>query len=121
MRRPSAGSRPEADELRDIALRLAEADAAAFAAVAEVYQLPKSTEADRAARSAAMARAWSTRPGRRPSSSASPGWWVDLAEMLAEIGNRTSSATSAPAAEAARAAAATARMNVEINLAGITD
>src|SRR5260370_31021261 len=47
----------EADDLRDIALRLAEADAAAFTAVAYAYRLPKSTEADRAVRSEATARA----------------------------------------------------------------
>jgi methenyltetrahydrofolate cyclohydrolase len=37
------------------------------------------------------------------------------------IGNRNVISDVAAAAEAARAAAATARVNVEINLAGITD
>jgi formiminotetrahydrofolate cyclodeaminase len=49
------------------------------------------------------------------------GMVVDLAGMLAEIGNRNVLSDLGAAAEAARAAAATARMNVEINLAGITD
>src|SRR4051795_8761117 len=40
----------EADGLRDEALTLAEADAAAFGAVAEAYRLPKETDEQRAAR-----------------------------------------------------------------------
>jgi methenyltetrahydrofolate cyclohydrolase len=46
---------------------------------------------------------------------------VDLAGVLADIGNRNVLSEVGAAAEAARAAAATARMNVEINLADITD
>jgi formiminotetrahydrofolate cyclodeaminase len=111
----------EADELRDIALRLAEADAAAFAAVAETYQLPKATEADREARSAAMARALVDAAWPPAKLIGIAGMVVDLAGMLAEIGNRNVLSDLGAAAEAARAAAATARMNVEINLAGITD
>ena len=49
------------------------------------------------------------------------GMVVDLAEALVRIGNRNVTSDLAAAAEAARAAAATARVNVEINLAGITD
>ena len=77
----------EVDELRGIALRLADADADAFTAVAEAYGLPKSTDEEKAARSAIIGQAL----------------------------------VGAAAAESARAAAATARVNVEINLAGITD
>src|SRR6266536_4692152 len=39
----------EADALREDALALAEADAAAFRAVAEAYRLPRDTEAERTA------------------------------------------------------------------------
>jgi len=46
---------------------------------------------------------------------------VDLAEALVAIGNRHVIGDVAAAAEAARAAAATARVNVEVSLAGITD
>jgi formiminotetrahydrofolate cyclodeaminase len=111
----------EADELRDIALRLADADEAAFASVASAYQLPRSTEAERAARSEAVARAlidavW---PATKLISIA--GMVVDLASVLAGIGNRNVLCDLGAAVEAARAAAATARMNVEINLPGITD
>ena len=49
------------------------------------------------------------------------GMVVDLAEALAVIGNRNVISDVAAAAESARAAAATARVNVEVNLAGIAD
>src|SRR5260370_19266485 len=111
----------EADELRDIALRLAEADAAAFAAVAEVYQLPKSTEADRAARSAAMAGAL-VDPASPPAKLIGiAGMGVDLAGMLAQIGNPNVLSDVGAAVEAARAAAATGRVDGRTNPAGITD
>jgi formiminotetrahydrofolate cyclodeaminase len=111
----------EADDLRDIALRLAEADAAAFAALAYAYQLPKSTEADRAVRSEAIARALVDAAWPPARLIGVAGMVVDLASVLAEVGNRNVLSDLGAAAEAARAAAATARMNVEINLAGISD
>src|ERR1700759_5379247 len=45
----------EADELRGAALALAEADAEAFGAVAAAYGLPRGSDADKQARSAAIA------------------------------------------------------------------
>src|SRR5208282_3208475 len=111
----------EADELRSIALRLAEADAEAFTAVTEAYQLPKSTEADSADRAAAIARALVNVAWPPAQVIGVAGMVVDLAEALAVIGNRNVISDVAAAAEAARAAAATARVNVEINLAGVSD
>ena len=46
-----------ADELREDALALAEADANAFGAVAEAYRLPRTTEQETSARSAAISSA----------------------------------------------------------------
>ena len=46
---------------------------------------------------------------------------IGLAEQLLPIGNRNVISDVAAAAEAARAAATTARVNVDINLAGIKD
>ena len=46
---------------------------------------------------------------------------VDLAEALVVIGNPNVVSDVAAAAECARAAASTARVNVEINLAAISD
>jgi methenyltetrahydrofolate cyclohydrolase len=111
----------EADGLRAEALRLAEADAAAFTAVTEAYKLPRSTEDEKSARSSAIAAAvaGAARPPARLIAVAAKV--VCLAEELAEIGNRNVISDVAAAAEAARAAAATARVNVEINLSGIKD
>jgi formiminotetrahydrofolate cyclodeaminase len=111
----------EADELRGIAMRLAEADADAFSRVNEAYRLPQATGDEKAVRAAEISAAlvdaaW---PPARIISVA--GMVVDLAGALAAIGNRNALSEVAAAAEAARAAAATARVNVEINLAGVTD
>ena len=111
----------EADDLRDIALRLAEADAAAFTAMAGAYQLPKATEAERAARSEAVARALIDAAWPAAKLIGVAGMVVDLAGLLADVGNRNVLSELGAAAEAARAAAATARVSVEVNLAGITD
>jgi methenyltetrahydrofolate cyclohydrolase len=111
----------EADELRDIALRLAEADEAAFGAVAQAYGLPRSTEEDRVTRSAAIARALVDAAWPQAKLISIAGMVVDLAGVLADIGNRSLLSDVGAAAEAARAAAATARTSIEINLAGITD
>jgi methenyltetrahydrofolate cyclohydrolase len=111
----------EVDELRNIALRLAEADADAFTAVADAYALPKSTDEQKAARSAAIGQALVNAAWPPAQVISVAGMVVDLAEALVAIGNPNVISDVAAAAEAARAAAATARVNVEINLAGITD
>ena len=111
----------ETDELRGIALRLAEADAEAFSAVTDAYRMPKSTEADSAARSVALAQALVGAAWPPAQVIGIAGMVVDLAEALASIGNRNVASDVAAAAESARAAAATARVNVEINLASIAD
>jgi methenyltetrahydrofolate cyclohydrolase len=111
----------EADELRTIALRLAQADAEAFAAAAEAYRLPRSTDAEKAERSAAIASALVGAAWPPAKLIGVAGLIVDLAGALLEIGNRNVISDVAAAAEAARAAVATARVNIEINLAGIKD
>jgi methenyltetrahydrofolate cyclohydrolase len=111
----------KADQLRDVALRLAEADEQVFAALADAYRLPRSTEADLAGRSAAIAQALVSVAWPPAQVIGVAGMVVDLAEVLAAIGNRNVITDVAAAAEAARAAIATARVSVEINLAGIED
>lgn len=107
----------EADALRSEALGLAEADAAAFGAVAAAYQLPRSASERPAMIASALAGA------ARP-----PADVVRLALLLAALaedlrpaGNRNVITDVGAAAEAARAAAVTARLNIEVNLRGITD
>jgi formiminotetrahydrofolate cyclodeaminase len=111
----------EVDELRGIALRLIEADEDTFSAVASAYHLPEATEKEQAARTEAIGRAvhqlaW---PAARVIGVAK--MLVDLAEALAVVSNQNLISDVAAAAEAARAAAATARVSLEINLAGMTD
>jgi formiminotetrahydrofolate cyclodeaminase len=111
----------EADELRAIALRLGEADAEAFTIVADAYKMPRSTDAERAERSEAIAQALANATWPPAKLIGVAGMVVDLADALVTIGNRNVISDVAAAAQAARAAAATARVNVEINLAGIRD
>ncbi|WUH91607.1 cyclodeaminase/cyclohydrolase family protein [Streptomyces sp. NBC_00433] len=111
----------ESDELRSAALDLAAADAAAFTAVTDAYALPRADEAQKAARSAAIAQALAG-AARPPADVIGVARRiVGLAEELLPIGNPNVVTDVAAAAEAARAAATTARVNVEVNLAGIKD
>jgi formiminotetrahydrofolate cyclodeaminase len=113
--------RTEADELRDEALTLAEADAEAFGAVSAAYQLPKETTELLQARSAAIAEALIgvARPPADVIRTARR--LIELTEGLLPAGNRNVITDVAAAAEAARAAAVTARVNIEVNLRGIRD
>jgi formiminotetrahydrofolate cyclodeaminase len=111
----------EADELRAIALRLGEADAEAFSAVADAYRLPRSTDAEKAERSAAITGALANATWPPAKLIGVAGMVIDLAGALVRIGNRNVISDVAAAAESARAAASTARVNVEINLASISD
>jgi formiminotetrahydrofolate cyclodeaminase len=109
----------ESDELRGAALDLAAADAAAFTAVTDAYALPRGDDGEKAARSAAIAAALAG-AARPPADVIGVARRIiALAEELLPIGNPNVASDVAAAAEAARAAAATARVNVEINLAGI--
>ncbi|SHN21803.1 cyclodeaminase/cyclohydrolase family protein [Actinacidiphila paucisporea] len=111
----------ESDELRSAALDLAAADAAAFTAVTDAYGLPRADEAQKAARSAAIAEALAGAARPPADVIGVAGRIVALAEELLPIGNPNVVSDVAAAAEAARAAATTGRVNVEINLAGIKD
>ena len=111
----------EADALREDALALAEADAKAFGAVAEAYRLPRTTEQETSARSAAISSALAG-AARPPADVVRTALLlVSLAEDLLPAGNRNVITDVATAAEAARAAAVTARLIIEVNLKGITD
>ncbi len=111
----------EADELREDGLALAEADAAAFSAVAAAYRLPQESEQEKSARSASISAALSD-AARPPADVVRTALLViRLAEDLLPAGNRAMITDVAAAAEAARAAAVTARLVIEVNLHGITD
>jgi formiminotetrahydrofolate cyclodeaminase len=112
--------REAADRLRDEALNLAEADVAAFTAVADAYRLPKDDKGKSAERSAAIEEAvlGAARPPEALVRLVSR--ILALAEELLPVCNRNVISDVAAAAEAARAAATTARVNIEINLGGVT-
>jgi formiminotetrahydrofolate cyclodeaminase len=111
----------ESDALREDALALAEADEEAFGAVAEAYRLPRTTEQETSARSAAISSALAG-AARPPADVVRTALLlVSLAEDLLPAGNRNVITDVATAAEAARAAAVTARLIIEVNLKGITD
>jgi methenyltetrahydrofolate cyclohydrolase len=109
------------DELRQRALELAAADAAAFTTVTDAYRLPKDTDELSAVRSAAIAQALAGAAGPPSGVVGAALRLVELAEDLLPVGNPTVITDVAAAAEALRAAATTSRVNIEVNLRGITD
>jgi formiminotetrahydrofolate cyclodeaminase len=110
-----------AEELIPEALRLADADAEAFRAVAAAFDLPRDSEEEKAQRSRAIQEATvgAAQPPR------------DLIEVGAEVLRLADELTGwcnpnvlsdvAAAAEAARAAVATAVVTIEINLDTLKD
>jgi formiminotetrahydrofolate cyclodeaminase len=111
----------EVDELRMLALRLADADVEALSAMSTAVGLPAGTDAQKQARAAAIAQALVNAAWLPSQVISIAGMVVDLAGALAPIGNRNVLPDISAAAEAARAAAAIARVTVEVNLADITD
>ncbi|MEV0646480.1 cyclodeaminase/cyclohydrolase family protein [Phytomonospora sp. NPDC050363] len=109
------------DDLRHRSLALAEADAAAFTGVTDAYKLPKATDEEKKARSAAITAAV-TGAAKPPADLVTTvAAIVEAAEELLPIGNRNVISDVAAATEAAIAAATTARVNIEINLGGVKD
>ncbi len=111
----------DADQLRETSTDLIAADSAAFGAVAAAYRLPRDTAELASERSAAIAAALAGAAEPPAAVIAACARLLKLADVLLPIGNRNVIADVAAAAEAIRAAVATARVNVEVNLAGITD
>ncbi len=111
----------EADRLRAASADLMALDGEAFGAVAEAYRLPKDTDEQRAARSAAIAAAMITASSPPAELIGIGSRLLELAEQLRPIVNQTVVGDVAAAVEAIRAAVATCRVNVAANLAGITD
>ncbi|MBR8741103.1 cyclodeaminase/cyclohydrolase family protein [Nocardiopsis sp. MG754419] len=110
-----------ADALTARSLELADEDEAAFASVGAAYGLPRDTDAAKAVRKAAIARATAGAAVPPAEVVAVAREIVALAADLLPIGNRNVITDVAAGAEAARAAATTSRVNIEINLAGVED
>ncbi|AUS77744.1 formimidoyltetrahydrofolate cyclodeaminase [Actinoalloteichus sp. AHMU CJ021] len=111
----------ESDDVREAALAVAARDAAAFEAVGHAYALPRGTEPQEVERRQAIERALVASAAPPVEVVELTDRIVGLAEGLLPIGNRNVVTDIACAAEAARAAAVTARVNIEINRAGIKD
>lgn len=114
-------ARTQAAALRGQALRLADQDAQAFAAVAAAYRLAKDTDEARRARTeriqAALADAADV-PLRTAQVAADV---VDLAGRILDGANRNVLSDVAVAAASARAGLEAATVNVEVNLAALAD
>jgi len=113
--------RAAADGLVDEGIDLAMTDEAAFAKVATSYALPKGTEQEKEARSAAIAEATAGAAGPPSDLMAAAVRLVGLAEELLPVANKNVISDIAAAAAAISAAAVTARVNIEANLRSIND
>ena len=110
-----------ADAYAAAALQLADADESAFQQVIGAYRLPRASEDEKTARTQAIQAALFAAAGPPRQLVELSASIVALGERLVEFGNPNVISDIAAAAEAARAAAATARVNIDINLVGITD
>ena len=113
--------RAAADGLADEGVGLAAADSAAFEKVIAAYGLPKDTSAAKAARSAAIADAMAGAARPPADLMAASVRLVGLAEDLLPVANKNVISDIGAAAAAISAAAVTAALNIEANLAAITD
>lgn len=108
-----------ADAARARALALADADAAAFTAVGAAYKLPKNSEAEQAARTAAIEAAL-VEAARVPAAVVDEADEIlSLAAELLPIGNPNVVTDIGAAADAARSAALSSQLNIEINVASL--
>ncbi|PSL05277.1 formiminotetrahydrofolate cyclodeaminase [Haloactinopolyspora alba] len=111
----------QADALRRDALELADDDAEAFEAVVAAYGMPHETDDEQAARSAAVSSALAEAAEPPAAVIVAATHLVAMAEGLLPVGNRHVVTDIGAAADAARAAATTARLNIEVNAAGLAD
>ncbi|MEU4429765.1 cyclodeaminase/cyclohydrolase family protein [Nocardia rhamnosiphila] len=110
-----------ADIARERALTLADADAEAFTAVGAAYKLPKGTDSEATARTAAIHEAL-LEAARVPAAVIDAADEIlTLATELLPIGNPNVVTDIGAAAAAARAAAVTSQLNIEINVVSLPE
>jgi methenyltetrahydrofolate cyclohydrolase len=105
-----------AEDVRAAALRLSAADADAVGAVGAAYALPRSTEADRRRRAAAIADALLAAAGPPAELIGIGADLVEQCELMARVGSGALVADVAAAADAAAAALSISRTNVEADI-----
>jgi methenyltetrahydrofolate cyclohydrolase len=113
--------RDEATGLRASALELVGEDATAFEAVIAAYRLPKATEADAAVRTEAIETASIDAAEVARSTAAASSRVIKLASQIVPIGNVNAIADAAAAAGAGRAGLQTSLLNIEANVAVVSD
>jgi formiminotetrahydrofolate cyclodeaminase len=106
------------EAVREAALRLAEADAAAVDAVAAAYALPRSTDAERTRRTAAIADSLLAAAGPPAELVAVGAELVELCERATAFGSGALLGDVAAAADAVGAALSISRTNVEADIGG---
>jgi formiminotetrahydrofolate cyclodeaminase len=113
VRADKAGVLARTSHVREAALRLAEADASVVAEVAGVFALPRTTEAERERRAAAIADALLAAAGPPAELVGVGAELVELCERTAAIASGALLGDVAAAADAAAAALNISRTNVE--------
>lgn len=111
----------KAEDLRQRALGLAADDAAAYDAVVGAYKLPKATDEEKQARTAAIQAALVGAADVPLRTAALAAEVIDLAASILEGSNTNVISDVAVAASSAKAALESAVVNVEINLASMAD
>ncbi len=113
--------RGDAERARGDALGLAEADAQAFTAVTDAYKLPKGSDEEKAARSAAIQAALRGAAGVPLRTAALAAEVVGMCRRILPGANVNVISDVAVAAASARAALTCAAVNVRVNLAAMAD
>jgi formiminotetrahydrofolate cyclodeaminase len=113
--------RARADELRRQATLLAAEDADAFTAVIAAYRLPKETDEERAERARRIQSALAVAADVPRRTAAAASEVLDLAERVVPDANPNVISDAGAAAGAARGALQTALLNIDANLASLTD
>lgn len=112
---------PEAEEARGAFLELADRDANAFNEVMAAFKLPKGTEKEKAARSAAIQRGYETAAAVPLEIAQRAVALMRLAREATEVGNVNAASDGASAVQMLFAATSCAILNVEINAAALKD
>lgn len=116
-----AQAREPLGAIRDRLVRLADDDTAAFNEVMAAYRLPKASDDEKAARSAAIERALQRATSVPLDTLRECVKGIEMALVVATNGNRSAASDVGVAIGLLEAAAAGAEANVRINLGGLKD
>jgi formiminotetrahydrofolate cyclodeaminase len=112
---------PRADALRHALLQLMEQDATAYGQVMTAYQLPKASDADKAARNAAIQAALKQAAEIPLNVATACATVLEMSAVAASKGNKHAASDGGAGSALAEAGLTSALLNVEINLGLIQD